>query len=259
MRPLCKRIRAALSPAGTARLVYCSVTTIDTPLSLIYLVYNEEASLHEVLSEAIDYCKEHIAQWQIVVVDDGSHDNSVAIAEEFANGDARIRLVRHEQNRGMGAAMATGVRNADLAYLVFLSSDGQAPVSALRTLAPLLQRADIALSIYARGERTLPRIILSVGLRLYMRALAGIRFELEGLYLFPTALAKELVGSIRADTFFFSFELIDKAMQRGKSTTLVEMEYRPRIEGNSRVANWSRIKRIGKEVAEYGLRKRGLR
>ncbi len=234
------------------------MSRIRTPLSLIYLVYNEEASLQEVLDVSLAYCNETIDDWQIIIVDDGSSDRSQAIAAEFALRDARIKSVVHGRNRGMGAAMATGIRHADLEYLVFLSSDGQAPVEALGTLAPLLATADIALSIYARGERTRARAVLSTGLRLYMRALAGIRFELEGLYLFPTAIAQELVDEIRADTFFFSFELIDRAMQLGLSTTCVEMEYRPRMEGTSRVANMARIRRIGGEVARYGLRKRGL-
>lgn len=228
-------------------------------LSLIYLVYNEEATLAGVLDEALAFCRAELDPgWQIVVVDDGSTDHSRAIAADYSAREPQVQLVSHERNRGMGAAMATGVSAATGEHFVFLSADGQAPVDQLPRLLAHMNHADVVVSTYERG-RTVSRSLLSGGLRLLMRLAAGIRFELEGLYLFPTATAKYLVPSIRADTFFFSFELIDRGLAEGLTLATTTMAYRPRRHGNSKVANLRRVRRVAREVLDYARRKRAQR
>lgn len=228
-------------------------------LSLIYLVYNEQDTLAAVLDEALGFCRDHVAaDWQIVVVDDGSGDASATIAADYAGRHAAIDVVRHERNRGMGAAMATGVAAARCDYFVFLSADGQAPVSELPRLLSLMNRADIVVSTYERG-RSMSRSVLSGGLRVLMRVAAGIRFQLEGLYVFPTAVAQRLAPAIEADTFFFSFELIDRGLAEGLTLAQTTMAYRQREAGQSKVANLRRVRRVAAEVLRYARRKRARR
>jgi hypothetical protein len=61
--------------------------------------------------------------WEVVVVDDGSRDETVPIVERFARDDPRVRVIRHAANRGAQAARNTGVRHARGAWLAFLDSD----------------------------------------------------------------------------------------------------------------------------------------
>lgn len=67
---------------------------------------------------------------EIILVDDGSTDGSVQIAEEFARHDNRFRLVR-STNHGLGAARNLGARHASSRYLMFVDSDDIVPVSAI--------------------------------------------------------------------------------------------------------------------------------
>ena len=83
-----------------------------------------------------------------------------------------------------------------------------------------------------------------------------VDFELEGLYVFPTRLARELAPAIRAETFFFSFELIHRAQQRGATIASATMRYLPRVEGRSKVANLARIRRVAAEVERYARARR---
>ena len=231
-------------------------SAVSPSLTLILLAYNEEASLDVVLDEIVDYAAERLDDWEIVVIDDGSSDGTGAIAARRSGHDGRIRVVTHAHNRGMGAGMASGIGAASKEYLVFLPADGQTPVSALDRMLPLLARADIAVTTYSNRRDSLVRIGLSAGLRAYMRLTAGIRFELEGLYLFPVPPAQAIVSEIRSDTFFFSFELIDRGMDRGLRLEATTMTYLPRAEGSSKVANLRRIYQVGREVGRYALRKR---
>lgn len=89
----------------------------------------------------------------IIVVDDGSTDETAAIVDTFSWTDRRIQLIRHEQNRGVGAAMVSGFRKAlelDAAIVVKVDGDGQMPLAILpKLIAPLVSgEAD-----YVKGNR----------------------------------------------------------------------------------------------------------
>ncbi|HEY5983087.1 MAG TPA: glycosyltransferase family 2 protein [Anaerolineales bacterium] len=89
----------------------------------------------------------------VIVVDDASDDRTAAVAEAAARRDRRVMLIRHDRNRGVGAAVITGMRKAlDLGsqVIVKIDGDGQMDMGYLPALlAPLLQgKAD-----YTKGNR----------------------------------------------------------------------------------------------------------
>ena len=226
-------------------------------LSLIYLCWNEEAALRRTLDEALQWCDGFDGDCEILVVDDGSTDRSAAIVHELAAAEPRIRLLRHDRNRGMGAGLRTGVANAQMSHFCMLAADGQIPAGELDKMLPLLEQAPIVLSTYGNRPNDALRTAISRGFRWYMRLLVGVDFALEGTYLFPVALARDEIGlnKIGADTFFFSFELIARAMQRGHRVGNAVIGSRPRGDGGgSRVANAARIRRVAAEV--FALRRR---
>jgi glycosyltransferase involved in cell wall biosynthesis len=62
---------------------------------------------------------------EIVLVDDGSSDDTVGVVERLKTTEPRIRFLRHERNRGEAAARNTGVKNARGRYIAFLDSDDE--------------------------------------------------------------------------------------------------------------------------------------
>jgi glycosyltransferase involved in cell wall biosynthesis len=226
-------------------------------LSLICLCYNEAEALPAVLEEAQAFGHSALADWEILVVDDGSTDGSAAIVEGFAAREPRVRLLRHARNLGMGAGLKTGIAAATKEYFCLLAADGQIPAAEVGRLLPLLATAPIVLSTYGNRPNGLVRTAMSRGFRLFMRLLVGVSFRLEGTYLFPVALAREGIGldRIGASTFFFSFELIARALQRGYPVANAVIASRPRTSGGrSRVATPARIRRVAGEV--LALRRR---
>jgi dolichol-phosphate mannosyltransferase len=89
----------------------------------------------------------------VIVVDDGSADDTAAVVESCARRDARIHLIRHESNRGVGAAMVTGFRKSlelEAAIVVKIDGDGQMPLSMLpKLIEPLI----IGQADYVKGNR----------------------------------------------------------------------------------------------------------
>lgn len=225
-------------------------------LSLVVLAWNEEASVVGFLEESLAWLDGLPGSHEILVVDDGSTDQTADRALEVAARDRRVRVHRHERNQGMGAGMRTGFQNARGDYVSILAADGQVPARALEELLPALDAADIVLSVYSRRPGELYRVGLSVGMRLMMRALLGITFRLEGIYLFPTRVATEEVGLdlVGATTFFFSFELIARALALGHTATTVTIAPLPRQHGASKVANLRRIRRVAGELARFRWR-----
>lgn len=89
-------------------------------VSVIIACYNGE----DVIEKAIDSALAQTApDLEVVVVDDGSQDDSIAVVQRRADEDARIRLIQHPQNRGISAARNAGIQAADGHFICFLDQD----------------------------------------------------------------------------------------------------------------------------------------
>jgi glycosyltransferase involved in cell wall biosynthesis len=226
-------------------------------LSLIYLCLNEEQALARTLDEALTFCRSHLADWEILVVDDGSTDQSAAIVRTYHASEPRVRLLQHPRNLGMGAGLKTGIAAAQKQYFCMLAADGQIPAAEVAKMLPLLDKAPIVLSTYGNRPNNALRTLISRSFRVFMRAAIGVDFALEGTYLFPVALARDEIGLqvIAANTFFFSFELIIRAKRLGYETADSVIACLPRLDGGgSRVANLKQIKRVADEVLKLRAR-----
>jgi glycosyltransferase involved in cell wall biosynthesis len=225
-------------------------------LSVVLLMFNEQNSIAPVLDEHVAFLEQTLDDWEIIVVDDGSTDASADIASGYAVEHDRVRVVSHGANKGMGAGLATGIHQATKDYFVMNAADGQIPAAEIGKLLPLLSDADIALSTYAVARETRLRGLLSKGFRVYLSRVSHICFELQGLYLYPTAPAKRIEPLIRARTFFFSFELIQRGIERGLTTASTEIQVQPRASGSSKVANLRRILSVAGDALSYGIARR---
>lgn len=87
--------------------------------SIIIPVYNSEASIDKCLESVLI---QTFSDFEVIIIDDGSSDNSLNICEEYAEKDDRFRVF-HQENRGVSAARNFGLREARGEYLVFLDSD----------------------------------------------------------------------------------------------------------------------------------------
>lgn len=102
-------------------------------VSVILPVFNRAATIRR----CVDSVRaQTLADWELVVVDDASSDESAAIIT--SDGDARIRLLRHERNRGAAAARNTAMREAHGEYVAWIDSDDEwMPEKLARQLALL--------------------------------------------------------------------------------------------------------------------------
>ena len=96
-----------------------------TGLSLVVFAYNEEANVPAVLGRILGWLKTQGGPYELLFVDDGSSDATANMARDVMGSDPACQVLRHERNRGIGAALKTGYSASTLPWVTFLPCDGQ--------------------------------------------------------------------------------------------------------------------------------------
>ncbi|HEV2217951.1 MAG TPA: glycosyltransferase family 2 protein [Candidatus Dormibacteraeota bacterium] len=115
-----------------------------TSLSLVMPAHNESENLRWLLPHVNEVLPKLADRFNVVIVDDGSNDDTGNVARSVAKDlGMELKVVRHEHMSGYGAAVGDGLRAADLDYVAFTDADGQLDVADLAKLVPMLKDADM--------------------------------------------------------------------------------------------------------------------
>jgi len=112
-------------------------------LSVFFPCYNEQDNIGRVVGRATEVCEELGADFEIIIVNDGSADETGVRADAIAAGDSRVRVVHHPHNMGYGAALQSGIRAAKKELVFFTDGDGQFDIGEIKLLLPLITHNDI--------------------------------------------------------------------------------------------------------------------
>ena len=110
-------------------------------ISVVIPAYNRARTIIEALKSVQ---VQTYRNWEVVVVDDGSNDNTCQIVAEYAIQEPRVRLLRHEKNRGGQAARNSGIKAANGEWIAFLDSDDQFLPNSLSLRLAMAQRDNIS-------------------------------------------------------------------------------------------------------------------
>src|SRR5581483_4885298 len=136
------RRRPAASPPGSL------IGPLETApsWSVVIPAYHEADRLPRYLAEVVAYFIERGEPWEVIVVDDGSTDNTSGVVRAMRDRHPEVRLVRHERNSGKGFAVQAGMAVARGAQRLFADADGATPIAELKRLeAALAAGADVAI------------------------------------------------------------------------------------------------------------------
>jgi glycosyltransferase involved in cell wall biosynthesis len=126
----------------------------DITYSIVIPAYNEGQRLGATLERVLGYVREQGWNAEVIVVNDGSRDNTAELVREFAARDSVLRLIENPGNRGKGYAVRNGMLNARGEIIVFSDADLSSPIEEMpKLLAGLAAGADIAIgSRWLRAE-----------------------------------------------------------------------------------------------------------
>jgi hypothetical protein len=138
--------------------VYGPLFPRPTFLSLCMPAYNEQDVIEDTLDAAVAILSAFVERFEVIVVDDGAKDRTGELVANYAKRDPRIRLIRHPENRGYGAAVSTGLRAAKGDLVAFSDSDGQFSFLDLAQLLVRLPGTDIVVGYrYQRADHWMRR------------------------------------------------------------------------------------------------------
>lgn len=209
-----------------------------TSLTLVIPAFNEAEGIALALMEADEVLSGRFADYEILVVDDGSGDGTAHEVEQVCLLRPRVRSIRLPANIGYGAALRAGFSQARYGLIAFTDADRQFDLRDLSRLCLATRGAPIAVGYRVGRQDTLRRRVLSRGYNLLARAWLGTRvrdcdcalkvFRREALVaLLPTS-----------DGFFVNTEMLARANRLGYAVVELPVSHRPRLRGVSKVSLW---------------------
>jgi len=219
-----------------------------TFLSLCMPCFNEANVVESCLDAACAILPAFVEQFEVVVVNDGSADDTGTIVAAYAERDTRVRLVNHDQNRGYGAAVTSGLRAARGELVCFTDGDGQFN---LLDLPQLLAHADDAQVVIGyRHQRA------DVGLRKLnawswnqlIRMVLGVRVrDLDCAFkMFHRQVVDQL--KMTAEGACISAEIMVQCVRGGVTIREVPVSHHPRYHEGATGANLKVIAKAFREL-----------
>ena len=146
-------------------------------LSVIVPALNEAARIPPTLDASLAYLRGTGRAWEVIIVDDGSEDGTVAACRARHAGEARLRLLRSRINQGKGAALQAGAAAARGERLLFMDADGGTPLSALPLLENVMAAAgcDVVVGSRVQQHRPWHRRLMGSTFSIMTAPLTGVR------------------------------------------------------------------------------------
>jgi glycosyltransferase involved in cell wall biosynthesis len=151
-------------------------TTAPT-ISAVLPAHNEAENIVQAVETLASILSDLTPQWEIVVVDDGSDDDTARLVRGLSQRRGRVKLARHPINRGYGAALKTGIELARHQMLFVMDADLQFDPGELKMLLPLAASYDIVLGYRKRRREHLGRRFNARCWGFLMRLLFGLRVQ----------------------------------------------------------------------------------
>ncbi len=204
-------------------------------LSVFFPAYNDAPSLPGLIGRTFEVLERHSAEFEVIVVNDGSADNTAEVLEELhRQHGSRLRVITHPENRGYGGALRTGFAAATKEFVFYTDGDGQYDVGELPVLLDAVW-PDVGLVNGYKIRRQDPwhRIFIGAVYNQFARFLFRVRlrdidcdFRLIRRTLLERAQLQSSSGTI-------CVELVKKLESSGMRVVEVPVSHYPRFHGRS--------------------------
>ena len=224
-------------------------------VSAFFPCYNDVGSIATMVEKAASALRTVTDDFEVIVVDDGSRDDSVAVLEAMAPRAPHLRIVRHPQNRGYGAALRSGFESATREFVFYTDGDGQYDPEELVVLVHAWREGIGLVNGYKiRRADPLHRVIIGRTYQFVARRLFGISlrdvdcdFRLIRRTVFDEV-------TLTQDSGVICVEMMTKIAQAGFKIRDVPVHHYHRAYGKSQFFNVRRVGRVGVDLLKLWVR-----
>ncbi|MCT4622802.1 MAG: glycosyltransferase family 2 protein [Schleiferiaceae bacterium] len=204
-------------------------------LSVIIPAYNEANRISKPLLETAKYLTNTFPDFEIIVSNDGSTDNTLEVVQELSKTISELRLISYDQNKGKGYAIKQGIEAATGDILLFADADGATPIEQTEQLiAPILNgKADISIGTrYDENSEIVKkqptyRVVWSRLSNKVIQSLLlpGIKDPHCGFKAFKRDVAKDIFSKSNINGWSFDLEILALAQKANYSITEIPVQW----------------------------------
>lgn len=204
----------------------------NEPISVFMPFYNEEGVIEDIVKDTRDYLEVLDRDYELILVDDGSDDETSRLVKNFSSEFQEIKSVIHKENQGYGNALKSGFRNASNPLIAYMDGDGQFDIWELDRLLKEIPENDIVAGIRREREDELSREIVSKTFNFLVRNIFDVGYrDIDcGIKVIRREVLDDVV--LKTDRTVDA-ELLVKADRENYAVKQLKVSHRPREEGDS--------------------------
>ncbi len=230
------------------------MNTAVRELSVFFPAYFDENNIDRLVPTAVDVLESlELDDYEILIIEDGSPDNTAQVADELAKRFEKVRVIHHEKNLGYGATLKDGFNSAKFDWVFYTDGDCQFDIRELRKFVPLTQTSDLVIGFREHKQYSWFRKLTSRVYNRLVRALFGLRvIDINCAFkLLPKSLFNSM--TIASSQGFIDAEILIHAYRMGLSVTQVSVTHYQRTEGVAAAARPSVIIETWLETMKFWL------
>lgn len=206
-------------------------------ISIVFPAYNEEANLELVLADALSVVSDLKIPYEIIVVNDGSSDNTKHYVENLQKINKNIVLINHETNKGYGQTLLDGFCASKNEWIFFSDSDRQFDLSEINKLKPYTKDADLVIGYRENRKDNGLRKFNAYLFKLTARMIFNLKFkDIDCAF---KLIKKKVIEDIKLDSSsaLINTELLHKSQRKNYKIIEVPVTHYPRTLGKATGAN----------------------
>lgn len=217
-------------------------------ISVFFPCYNEQENVGRTVEKALEVMQKLNADFEAIIVDDGSSDGTGRIADEIAGRDGRVKVVHHEGNLGYGAALQSGFNAATKELVFYTDGDGQFDINEMPPLLALMERYDIVSCYRLNRQDSLIRKINGWCWTMLVCLMFGLKVrDIDCAF---KLYKREIFDKIELSSTgaLIDAEILARAARKGYRITQKGVHHYPRTSGEQSGASLRVILRAFKEL-----------
>jgi glycosyltransferase involved in cell wall biosynthesis len=217
-------------------------------LSLFYPMFNEQENVQEAVHAALEFLPRVALEFEVIVVNDGSSDETGKRADTLAREDPRVRVVHHAQNRGYGGSLQSGIRASRYPWIFYTDGDNQFVLEDLLKFLPLTDPKTIITGYRVQREDPWHRKLNAWLYNLGVALLFGLRLrDVDCAFkLFPPNLFRDM--DLVSEGAVIDVEILAKGRKAGFGIRELPVRHRERQWGEQSGARLDVILRAFREL-----------